>query len=793
MTSSGYTLGTGTAVASIIGSWGTSVSLAQSTAAYRPTLAAGIGPDGGNLIQFDRVAGQYFTFSDTGVMTKCSLFVVFEPTLSAITSLFGKSAIDNAYMRVKSGAGGLEMQTVGGSVVDINLPREDEGLFVINKQNLQALILTYDSTVNGGRVETWLDGLGPAVTTSVGTGGLNFGRLGSRNNNTTNPFDGYMNAAGIYSGKILTTGEIARLAGFLGRFRGTMIYVDPDTGSDASTTPWRQATPFQTLAYATDSSRLRGGEIIAPKGGAIAYVAERVIPTDKVPSGKMCTINGALWGDTDTPFEQRCAAAPAVTLVSGTVYECDVPLGMPLDIDAIGTGATTLLTVAQPVSLPAGSIVYISAVPAYYEVLDNPSGFSITIDLDTTGSTPFVVGDVVQACRAPWASTQAGTPTNFTYYVPGGEIVWTGTQTRRGLDNSNVIRMSQAADGTALPTSQTWSLYAYTTASQKIRFNAGVAVANGEMIVPLAPNGLGLSALQVESNGWQVQNIQFNFSGYGGVYVRGGQCRFLNVGTYFCSGDGQDAFSDVDGDDTTAWRYYCSSAWNGGGRYGGGSLGGPGDGYSAHGTSSEYNFACDAVMNDKSQIDNTHGSTGTSLGCQLYGPRPVRLANETGYSAGALTILSSEIIVPAGMTDSEGYGVWYDSASAPPLLSLAGNTIWGASQAANYIGIKQDDASFPIARSDNLITGFNVAQQGVNTTLWTGSHNGMFDNVTNYSNVNPSTGDVLADPQFVDAPTDLGLEPDSPMIGAGVAISGLDTDFTGATRSDPPSIGAYEQ
>ncbi|NLE55605.1 MAG: hypothetical protein GX617_11750, partial [Lentisphaerae bacterium] len=32
----------------------------------------------------------------------------------------------------------------------------------------------------------------------------------------------------------------------------------------------------------------------------------------------------------------------------------------------------------------------------------------------------------------------------------------------------------------------------------------------------------------------------------------------------------------------------------------------------------------------------------------------------------------------------------------------------------------------------------------------------------------------------------------SALIGAGVAVHGITTDITGATRSDPPTIGAYE-
>ena len=59
------------------------------------------------------------------------------------------------------------------------------------------------------------------------------------------------------------------------------------------------------------------------------------------------------------------------------------------------------------------------------------------------------------------------------------------------------------------------------------------------------------------------------------------------------------------------------------------------------------------------------------------------------------------------------------------------------------------------------------------------------------------------DPMFVDEPTWTGetsldnfnfnLAPGSPAIGAGLYIPTLTTDYTGAVRANPPSIGAYEK
>lgn len=51
---------------------------------------------------------------------------------------------------------------------------------------------------------------------------------------------------------------------------------------------------------------------------------------------------------------------------------------------------------------------------------------------------------------------------------------------------------------------------------------------------------------------------------------------------------------------------------------------------------------------------------------------------------------------------------------------------------------------------------------------------------------------ISADPLFV-SNTDLRPYSGSPVLGAGVQIAGITTDFLGVTRGNPPSIGAYEQ
>ena len=54
------------------------------------------------------------------------------------------------------------------------------------------------------------------------------------------------------------------------------------------------------------------------------------------------------------------------------------------------------------------------------------------------------------------------------------------------------------------------------------------------------------------------------------------------------------------------------------------------------------------------------------------------------------------------------------------------------------------------------------------------------------------TGNISADPQFYNAPTDLRLQASSPCLGAGTAAGAPAMTINGETRPTPPSIGAYE-
>lgn len=89
-------------------------------------------------------------------------------------------------------------------------------------------------------------------------------------------------------------------------------------------------------------------------------------------------------------------------------------------------------------------------------------------------------------------------------------------------------------------------------------------------------------------------------------------------------------------------------------------------------------------------------------------------------------------------------------------------------------------------------------EPGILTTTVTATHNSWFNMNTGCPD-NTLTGEtnyVCGDPLWVAESNVDALNPNltgsSPLIGAGVLVSGITTDFNGKTRPNPPSIGAFE-
>jgi hypothetical protein len=150
---------------------------------------------------------------------------------------------------------------------------------------------------------------------------------------------------------------------------------------------------------------------------------------------------------------------------------------------------------------------------------------------------------------------------------------------------------------------------------------------------------------------------------------------------------------------------------------------------------------------------------------------------------------------------------------------FAGNTIMGASNVAVDFGCAHPNActGVPIIFTDNVFIGYfdNNYTSHLPTPYYTTAQNYGGTPETSltvssdhnlYYNINgpcpTGVGELCTSPVFVNQPaspfsTESDLDAfdfypasNSPLIGAGAAVSGLTVDYYGATRPNPPSIGA---
>ncbi len=193
-----------------------------------------------------------------------------------------------------------------------------------------------------------------------------------------------------------------------------------------------------------------------------------------------------------------------------------------------------------------------------------------------------------------------------------------------------------------------------------------------------------------------------------------------------------------------------------------------------------------------------NSDTISLIGCTISG--------NTAHDIGGISNLNSTIV---------GGSFVYHAAIRLTNCTITGNT------ATNLVGgvANQND------NSNNVLDGMitlanctvtdNTAQQGggVSITNTNGStiiltndivygdtggevySNGGYIAAASFSDIQGryvGTGNINADPLFVNAPSDLHLRAGSPCLGAGTSTGAPTTDKDGKTRPNPPSIGAYE-
>jgi len=145
------------------------------------------------------------------------------------------------------------------------------------------------------------------------------------------------------------------------------------------------------------------------------------------------------------------------------------------------------------------------------------------------------------------------------------------------------------------------------------------------------------------------------------------------------------------------------------------------------------------------------------------------------WGASYVTVTNNIIVSNVGW-DGYGIALWNDTTQA----RLVNNTIAYNSGE----GVSAAAASTALVRN-NIIVGNNGGIQDMDSqAAITIDHNDVWNNGwANYINVSPGTGDISADPLFVnDAADDLHLRSDSPCIDAGTNAGAPATDFDGDPR-----------
>lgn len=288
--------------------------------------------------------------------------------------------------------------------------------------------------------------------------------------------------------------------------------------------------------------------------------------------------------------------------------------------------------------------------------------------------------------------------------------------------------------------------------------------------------GSQTSGVRVEKNYFDIYDLLSQYWAYDAFSQGVGQTgsRLFNCqGEYSandCFGGGGNACSQTD----------CVAAYPGQGR----TTSGPtGDCYSAHGGATLTRLRCTALGGDKAGFDDQDSVTSVNTNCYARG------CNQNIFSAsnggGGLQTWNNLIVIRES----------YDQANAV-------NCGAGSNHTFSFPTVFNNDSAGSSVALRCSTTGTvnvqNLATKGFGTDLLLAAGTLNHDHcclpdLVPYSGTSAGVGDITSDPLFTNTATlDLTLQEGSPCLGAGVAVAGVTTDYAGAARANPPSIGAYE-
>ena len=845
----------GSNITNIGGAYGTGVNLVGVSPTW-PQLAIGMGPQNQNMMAFASASAQQGTFTQV-TSSHYTVYGVMS-IQGAATDLWyrGLSSVEGVF--ILANRTGFSVRVSGLLTVPVPFA------MYVNGSAAEACtisIRTFAVVIDliNHQAWTYIDGRqGPVVTDAVNlTGTLTLKTLGLAT-------DALMGPQLLYTG-LLQQADINNLDSFFSPFMATTLYASSSIGNDSTSTPWKTTagSPYASLAALMAAGR--PGQTLALKGDDIFRIQ---IITD-IPSqgsagmpGNPIVLDGGVWGNPinnglrNSPKARiRYSSAPAVSLVSGTVYSCGViaPNYAPWS----STVTYTLSNLGVPfLALYTDGIIYKSLQAGN---LNHPP----------TG----LPGDLWWVAAPP----QDSYPTEIAaYIVPGGQELYAAAYANPSfyasvpLNNkcisplpqysANVIRLTQA---TAYPpTPGTWWLDVAGTVGLNVvntlYVNGGMALNNGDVEVPTQVN----NKFNFTKSDWTIQNLVSGFAWTGGPNIGPGTTNatgasltgptdllFNAVEINFHNNDGLDThgFDATNGAVVTLSK--CFSGWNGPTLANG--ILSIGDGSACHEASHLTALNCIYCMNDATNGPSGHPSTfATMNACLSIGrglrfttnpPNPaawdptvtyttkaigvpyLALYNNVIYASlqtgnlnhqpdvspsfwaispppftGIMRVTNNIFILPPGQVFP--IAINQEAQGGPATVQAYNNTLV-ALAGAGSIGMQIVSATTlngvpaVIDSKNNIVYGWSNGVVLANPTGWNGDYNCYFANGQDLpTTVNYGTHSVKGDPQFISSPTNVSVRNTSPCTNAGIGIGGVNTDFLGVRRpiGQFPTIGAFE-
>lgn len=742
--------------------FGTTISL-TGAGSNKPTVAAGLGPTNQDLVKFTKASVSFLSLSTpltfTTAMSAC--WVQAFNDASASQAIFGHSTANQGAVRLQLSAGASigNLQVVTTGNIAVNVPMSAG---VRPYRNMVFMCVTYDSS-GGGTMNVYVNGTF-AGTAAVGTTGFIFNRIGVTGAAGT-LFDGFILPAVLYNTTI-TTGNITTLFNYFTSYIGFGIYIAASGSNAVGTTFWNKTTPLQTLIFAINSANIPvlGMETFAQKPTDVVRITAPVLPnTTGISATQRITIDGAYpgWGIAGKA-QYRGSITPTCVVSSSTIYDCGDQTG----------GTSTLSTIALTTLTIGGVVTGSYAIGTYLSGAGIPAGTKITAILTGTGGAGTYTINTSLAIGVAQVINGISAPLAFTFYIPGGALAFGTNYTLGSMQRLTAATITTCAD---LTTPGTWGI-----GGTQLCVNAGVALAAGDIeFTPVTTNG--------------------NFSPVANSYYKNvvlafmPQTSFSNTSSANLTVDGMEAyFGGNDGIDaapgaTAVWEVKNTTvAWVGIGPSGTG--GAAGDCYSAHGGTVTYTNVigawCDKEIHG--HLDSALITIDRSL---AIGPMCYRLLS-SGL-AGFINLTNS-ICISSVVSPQNAWGIINSSATGT--VQAFFNTVYCITTSGS-IGIYNAGAS-TLASQNNIVQNCASGLQRDSGTF-TSDYDNPFGNATQYSGLSAGAHSIVTDPLLTTKPVantdpfNFALQPGSPAIGAGLAIGGITTNYAGATRTNPPNIGAY--